>query len=109
MARANAFNVGNQGTNNDIVLSCKLGAKRRPEEHVLSAGRLDILPETVTTKIPRAKAMEGKPAARTRMARVKRMEGNLAARAKARTTKEARSVAAKKAKVEKEARETSIH
>ena len=109
MARANAFNVGNQGINSDNVQNNNLEAKHRPEEHALSAGRLDILPETVTTKIPRAKAMEGKPAAKTRMARVKLLEGNLAARAKARTTKEVRSVAAKEAKVEKEARETSIH
>ena len=109
MARASAFNVGNQVINNENVQNNNLKAKHRPEDHVLSAGRLDILPETVTTKILRAKAMEGKLAARTRTARARLMEGNSVARAKARTTKEARSVAAKEAKVEKEARETSIH
>ena len=67
------------------------------------------MPATALTRIPRAKAMEGKPAARTRMARVKLMEGNLAARAKAKTAKEVNSAAAKEAKAEKEAREASIH
>ena len=109
MARASAFNVGNQGINNENVQNNNLEAKHRPEDRVLSAGRLYILPETVTTKILRAKAMEGKLAARTRTARARLMEGNSVARAKAKTTKEVSSAAAKEAKVEKEARETSIH